>query len=159
MKYDLTDTAQREAFAAKARALAAARAGIVELAERRPPRTGRQNRYFWATVGYVAALTGYTKAEVEDLCKRTVCPSIFRVAVRPLRVCAKGGRRDLRPAAWQRRAYRHTYELTTAEMGRAIDLMRDFFARELGIRLPSPDDGRALLLMEAEAERAAAPDA
>lgn len=138
--YDLSNDFHRARFLARANALAQKDA-VVEMAERKPRRTNPQNRYLHAALGYLAGEMGRSLAYVKQ--------RIFKAKANPdLFVIEEPDPETGEMETW----LRSSASLTTAEMSLAIDRLRDW-AATAGIYLPSPDDYRQVLLMEAEAEQ------
>ncbi|MCM1029750.1 MAG: recombination protein NinB [Pseudoflavonifractor sp.] len=142
MMYDLGNELQRANFLAKAKALAE-KGGVAELTEKRPQRSGGQNRYLHAALGYFGAQVGESVEEVKR--------AYFKCETNPgLFIREKEDPVTGRP----RRYLRSTAEMTTAEMTEAIERFRDWSARVAGVYIPGPDDHRLVVQMEIEAERA-----
>lgn len=158
MLYDLRNEEKRRALKGDTDRLIAKATDLVELTTKKPTRTRQQNRYFWALMGFLGGETGCTKEEMATIVKRQICSSIFKTTVHPMRLMPGKGGTVCRKARHTVVAYRSFGELDTADMGRVIDKVRDFFARELGITTPSPDDWRAAYEMAEAAERAGVTD-
>lgn len=140
MMYDCSNPFQCESFKTKAEALA--RKGvIVELTEKKPPRSDNQNRYLHAILGYTAIYFGETLEYVKENYFKKTCN-------RDLFVIYKDDKRIGRTIA----DTRSTADLDTGEMTTAIERYRNWCAGE-GCYVPSPDEHRMVLLMEAEIER------
>lgn len=137
MLYDLSDPRSLVRFDTRVASLRGA-GKFVELTERRPLRSGRQNRYLHASIRYFALQSGYSVADVKEFFFKGASPSIFVVTVTD------------RFTGAIRSRLRSSASLDTAEMTLAIERFRDWSSRIAGIYLPSPDDERALRYMESE---------
>ncbi|MEG0697505.1 hypothetical protein [Algoriella sp.] len=99
----------------------------IELTEKKPKRTIKQNSYLHMILGWFGFEFGYTLEEVkQDIFKKIVNPVIFY----------EGEFGNLVPI----QRWRSTATLDTKEMTIAIDNFRDYASREAGIYLPSPDE-------------------
>ncbi|WP_312208254.1 hypothetical protein [Empedobacter sp.] len=99
----------------------------IELTEKKPKRTIKQNSYLHLILGWFGFEFGYTLEEVkQDIFKKIVNPVIFY----------EGEFGDLFPI----QRWRSTATLDTKEMTIAINNFRDYASREAGIYLPSPDE-------------------
>ena len=99
----------------------------IELTEKKPKRTIKQNSYLHLILGWFGFEFGYTLEEVkQDIFKKIVNPVIFY----------EGEFGDLVPI----QRWRSTATLDTKEMTIAINNFRDYASREAGIYLPSPDE-------------------
>lgn len=99
----------------------------IELVEKKPKRTIKQNSYLHLVLGWFGYEFGYTLEEVkQDIFKKIVNPVIFY----------EGEFGELVPI----QRWRSTRSLDTKEMTIAIDNFRDYASREAGIYLPSPDE-------------------
>ena len=112
----------------------------VELTEKKPTRSIRQNKYLHYLLGYFGLQYGETLQYVkEEFFKRTVNPDIFVYE----RVNQKTGeiRRD---------ALRSSADLDTREMTIAIDRFRNWASKEAGIYLPAANEDMLQLMREVE---------
>lgn len=110
---------------------------IIEIVEKKPTRTIRQNRYLHLILGFFASETGYTLEEVkQEIFKKIVNPALFY----------EGEIGEI--VTIQR--WRSTANLDTLEMTQAIENFRDYSSAEAGIYLPSPDEKDFLLQIEIE---------
>lgn len=99
----------------------------IELTEKKPKRTIKQNSYLHLILGWFGFEFGYTLEEVkQDIFKKIVNPVIFY----------EGEFGELVPI----QRWRSTASLDTRELTIAIDNFRDYANREAGIYLPSPDE-------------------
>jgi len=113
---------------------------IFELSERKPKRTLQQNAYLWLMLSYWATQTGYTKTEAEAIYK-DLNKDVYN---------------EEKVIDGQVIVYtRHTNELDTREMTLTIDRFRNWSASNevFPVYIPSPDDYRAIELMQLEVER------
>lgn len=141
MLYDLSNPLQNENFKLKSERLASRGEGIVELTEKKPPRTSSQNRYLHAVLGYTAVFFGETLDYVKENYFKKGCN-------RDLFVTYKDDERLGRKIA----ETRSSSSLDTGEMTTAIERYRNWCASQ-GCYVPSPDEHRMILLMEMEIER------
>lgn len=139
--YDLSNPLQAESFRLRSTALLKKQC-VVELTEKKPPRTSQQNRYLHAALGYFGALTGNTLDYVKRYYFKAHCnPELFIIEKEDVLL---GKVRTLRSSA----------DLTTDEMTLAIDRFRNWAAQEAEIYIPSPEEHRLVQMMEIEADRA-----
>jgi hypothetical protein len=110
MLYDNSNPLVKEQFLLRARKLADT-GKMVEMTEKKPQRTLKQNAYLWLLLSYWATQTGYTKEEAEAIYK-DVNKDIY------IEVKEIGGR--------EVEYVRHTYELDTAEMTSTIEKFRNW---------------------------------
>ncbi|WP_312312197.1 recombination protein NinB [Empedobacter brevis] len=110
---------------------------VIEIIEKKPTRTIKQNRYLHLILGFFASETGYTLEEVkQEIFKKIVNPALFY----------EGEIGEL--VSIQR--WRSTADLDTFEMTQAIEKFRDYSSAEAGIYLPSPDEKDFLMQIEIE---------
>ncbi|QHC84948.1 hypothetical protein AS589_09285 [Empedobacter brevis] len=110
---------------------------VIEITEKKPTRTIKQNRYLHLILGFFACETGYTLEEVkQEIFKKIVNPALFY----------EGEIGEL--VSIQR--WRSTADLDTFEMTQAIEKFRDYSSAEAGIYLPSPDEKDFLMQIEIE---------
>lgn len=141
MLYDLQNELQAESFKARCNALFKKK-GIVELTEKKPQRSLRQNAYLHAALGYFGLQFGYKLEEVKNWYFKDACnPELF---VRY---------KDDGLTGTQRKVLRSSAELTTEEMTLAIERFRNWAADVAGVYIPSPDEHRLVEQMEIEAQR------
>lgn len=110
---------------------------IIEIVEKKPARTIKQNRYLHLILGFFASETGYTLEETkQEIFKKIVNPALFY----------EGEVGEI--VTIQR--WRSTADLDTLEMTQAIEKFRDYSSAQAGIYLPSPDEKDFLLQIEIE---------
>lgn len=110
---------------------------VIEITEKKPTRTIKQNRYLHLILGFFGSETGYTLEEVkQEIFKKIVNPALFY----------EGEIGEI--VTIQR--WRSTADLDTLEMTQAIEKFRDYSSAEAGIYLPSPDEKDFLLQIEIE---------
>ena len=115
--------------------------GIVELKEKRPQRTMRQNAYLHLILSYYGSEFGYSLDEVKlDTFKRLVNREIFEEEF-----TNKHGQKV--------KHLRHTNDLDTKEMTIAIDRFRNYSASVAGLYIPSPDEQEALVYAQQQVEK------
>lgn len=139
--YDLSNGLHREQFKTRCGHLLS-KGCVVDLTEKKPMRTLRQNSYLHAALGYFGMQSGYTVEEVKSWHFKETCnPELF------VRYKADGITGE------RRKVLRSSTELTTDEMTLAIERFRNWAADVAGIYIPSPDEHRLVMLMEIEADR------
>ena len=138
--YDLSNPLQKEQF--KLRAAKLSEGGkIVELTEKKPKRSLRQNAYLHTCLGYFASETGNTLEYVKQKYFKLLCnKDIF---VREVDDKYLGHIKVLRSSA----------DLDSAEMTTAIERFRNWSASEAGVYIASPEEERLIQLMELEIDR------
>lgn len=138
MVYDLNTDIDRERFKRRANALMTRRA-VVECSERKPQRTGKQNRYLHVILGEFAMQTGNPMEYVkQEYFKRLCNPELFiRVEYDKL---AKKDVEHLRSSR----------DIDTGEMTTAIERFRNWASMEAGIDLPNPEDNEWIAFIERE---------
>lgn len=110
---------------------------VIEIIEKKPKRTYKQNRYLHLILGFFSLETGYTLEETkQEIFKKIVNPSLFY----------EGEVGEI--VSIQR--WRSSAALDTSEMTIAIEKFRDYSSSEAGIYLPSPDEKDFLLQIEIE---------
>ena len=142
MLYDLSNELQAENFKKRCNALFKRRC-IVDLTEKKPQRTLRQNAYLHAALGYFGLQFGYRIEEVKDWYFKEVCnPDLFvrRVADRI--------------TGEERKVLRSSSELDTEQMTVAIERFRNWASETAGVYIPSPEEHRLVEQMEMETLRA-----
>ena len=138
MVYDLNTDIDRERFKHRVNALYGRRA-LVECSERKPQRTGKQNRYLNCILGEFAMQTGNPIGYVkQEYFKRLCNPELF-VRVEYDKLMHKEVER-----------LRSSRDLDTGEMTTAIDRFRNWASMEAGINLPSPEDNEWISFIERE---------
>ncbi len=111
----------------------------IELIEKKPKRTIRQNRYLHLILGWFAYEYGDSIEYVkQEIFKKIVNPVIFKTEF----VNKKTG--EIRDD------YRSSASLDTRELTMAIEKFRDYSALEAGIYLPSPDEREFIEFAEIE---------
>ena len=140
MLYDLSNPLQAEQFKTRS-ALLVKNGKIVELTEKKPVRTDKQNRYLHVILGYFACETGNTLEYVKQKYFKILCNK--DIIIKDVSYKYLGNIKVLRSSA----------ELDTEEMSNAITRFRNWSSGEAGIYLPSPDEDRLLQLMEIEVQR------
>lgn len=139
MIYDNSNPLVKEQFLLRAQKLAKG-GKTVEMTEKKPQRTLKQNSYLWLILGYWATQTGYTKDEAESIYK-SVNSDIYY---------------EEKEIGGEMLTYiRHTYELDTAEMTRTIEKFRNWSAMNevFPVYIPSPDETDLVQYMEIEVLR------
>lgn len=110
-----------------------------EIKKKLNKRTYSQNNYIHLLFGYFSLQTGYTPQEVkQDIFKKIVNPEMFYE-----------GEKEKIPGI-KIEQWRSTADLNTKEMSQCTEKFLDYSAREVGIRLPEPDD--LVFLREIEVE-------
>lgn len=115
---------------------------IVELKEKKPPRTLSQNAYLHAILGYFGLQFGYKIDEVKmwyfkELCNADLFTEIVHDQI----------------LGYDRKRFKSTSVLTTSEMTLAIERFRNWSADVAGIYIPSPEEHRLILQLEIEVEQ------
>lgn len=142
MLFDLSNELQAENFKKRCNLLFKKKC-VVDLTEKKPQRTLRQNAYLHAALGYFGLQVGYTMEEVKAWYFKETCnPELF---VKTIQDAVTGE---------QRKTLRSSTALTTEEMTLAIERFRNWSANKAGIYIPSPDEHRLVIQMEIEVERA-----
>lgn len=114
---------------------------VVELSEKKPKRTTRQNSYLHLIIGYFATQTGDDPEWVKQQYFKKLCnPDIFI------------GERDDKFLG-SVKYLKSSSELTTEQMSMSIDRFRSWAAAEAGIYIPDPTSKDELLLMQIEVEK------
>lgn len=113
-----------------------------EIKKKLNKRTYSQNNYIHLLFGYFSLQTGYTPQEVkQDIFKKIVNPEMFYE-----------GEKEKIPGV-KIEQWRSTADLNTKEMSQCTEKFLDYSAREVGIRLPEPDDLVFLREIEVELSR------
>ena len=114
---------------------------MIELTEKQPKRSIKQNSYLHLILGYFATQTGDTPEWVKQQYFKKLCnPDIF-IGERHDRFL--GTVKYIKSSA----------ELTTDQMNMAIERFRNWAAAEAGIYLPDPLSHEEILLMQIEVEK------
>lgn len=141
MLYDLSNELQAENFKRRCNVLFKKKC-IVDLTEKKPQRTIRQNSYLHAALGYFGLQFGYTIEEVKEWYFKEVCnPELF---VRTKTDIFTGE---------DRKYLRSSSDLDTEEMTMAIERFRNWASDKAGVYIPSPEEHRMVELMEIEVQR------
>lgn len=141
MLYDLSNDLQAENFKSRCNMLFKKKS-IVDLTEKKPQRTLRQNSYLHAALGYFGLQFGYKIDEVKQWYFKEQCnPELF---VRTINDVITGK---------ERKILRSSSELNTEEMTIAIERFRNWASDEAGIYIPSPEEHRMVEQMEIEVQR------
>ena len=114
---------------------------MIELTEKKPKRSIKQNSYLHLILGYFATQTGDTLEWVKQQYFKKLCnPDIFI-----------GDRHDRFLGTVK--YIKSSAELTTDQMNMAIERFRNWAAAEAGIYLPDPLSHEEILLMQIEVEK------
>lgn len=140
--FDLSNALQAANFADKCKRLAASGA-IVELKEKKPPRTENQSRYLHAVLGYFGLMVGEKTDEVKRVYFK--CAANRELFVKRKHDALLG---------YERGYLLSINDLSTDEMSLAIERFRDWAASTAGIYIPSPTENALILQMEVEVSRA-----
>ena len=142
MLYDLSNELHAENFKKRCNALFKKRC-IVDLTEKKPQRTIRQNSYLHAALGYFGLQVGYRREEVKEWYFKELCnPELF---IRKIHDSVTGKERTV---------LRSSAELDTEQMTLAIERFRNWASEVAGVYIPSPEEHRLVELMELETQRA-----
>lgn len=139
MLYNNSNPLEKEQFLRRAHKLAEG-GKMVEMTEKKPQRTLKQNSYLWLILGYWASQTGYTKEEAEAIYK-DVNKDIYH---------------EVKDVLGEEMVYiKHTYELDTKEMTKTIEKFRNWSAMNdvYPVYIPAPDEENLVQLMEQEVQR------
>ncbi len=140
MKYNLKESISRDRFDRRCKQLID-KGCLVELTEKKPPRSNQQNAYLHLVIGLFAMEYGETIHYAKhNFFKLTVNRDIFISE----RVNRKTGE--------CREYIRSTTELDTKEMTEAIDRFRTWSSKEVGIYLPAPNETEYLKQIMVEME-------
>lgn len=142
MLYDLSIELQAENFKKRCNALFKKRC-IVDLTEKKPQRTLRQNAYLHAALGYFGMQFGYRTDEVKNWYFKETCnPDLF---VRKVTDVITGE---------ERKVLRSSADLDKEQMTVAIERFRNWASDVAGVYIPSPEEHRLVEQMEMETLRA-----
>lgn len=137
MLFDLSNILDRERFKRRSNELYK-KGCVVELTEKKPPRTLRQNSYLHLLIGWYAMETGNTIGYVKrEYFKRLCNKEIFT-------------RTKQDEYVGEVEVLRSTKECDTADLTLAIERFRTWSVAECGIYLPSPDEREFLQQIEVE---------
>lgn len=139
MIYNLSNELHRENFKSRVNSLFKQKK-IVELSEKKPVRTIRQNRYLHLLLSFFACQTGNTMEWVKQKYFKVLCNKDIFVRERDDEYM--GNVQYVRSSA----------DLTTDELTLAIERFRNWSSESAGIYLPSPNEEDLLTLMDAEVE-------
>jgi hypothetical protein len=139
MMYDLNNPLHRESFKVRANALVK-KGCIVELTEKKPQRTSKQNRYLHSILAYFGLEVGETAEYVKENYFKLLCNKDIFVREVDDKYCGKI------------RILRSSSELDTMEMTTAIERYRNWCASE-GVYIPSAEEYLMVQQMEMEIER------
>ena len=139
MIYNLSNELHRENFKSRVNSLFKQKK-IVELSEKKPVRTIRQNRYLHLLLSFFAYQTGNTMEWVKQKYFKVLCNKDIFVRERDDEYM--GNVQYVRSSA----------DLTTDELTLAIERFRNWSSESAGIYLPSPNEEDLLTLMDAEVE-------
>ncbi|MBD5223626.1 MAG: hypothetical protein HDS71_06210 [Bacteroidales bacterium] len=142
MLYDLSIELQAENFKKRCNMLFKKKC-IVDLTEKKPQRTLRQNSYLYAILGYFGLQFGYKVEEVKNWYFKETCNK--ELFVRTTRDIITGQERQI---------LRSSADLDTEQMTLAIERFRDWAANVVGVYIPSPEEHRLVEQMEIEIQRA-----
>lgn len=139
MIYNLSNELHRENFKSRVNSLFKQKK-IVELSEKKPVRTIRQNRYLHLLLSFFSYQTGNTMEWVKQKYFKVLCNKDIFVRERDDEYM--GSVQYVRSSA----------DLTTDELTLAIERFRNWSSESAGIYLPSPNEEDLLTLMDAEVE-------
>jgi hypothetical protein len=140
MLYDLSNPLQNESFGVRAEALRKKGNGIVELTEKKPQRTAKQNNYLHSILAYFGLEVGETAEYVKRYYFKILCNKDLFVVEKEDKYHGKI------------KVVRSSAELDTAEMTTAIERFRNWAAGE-GVYIPSADEHLMVQQMEIEISR------
>lgn len=141
MIYDLSNELQAENFKYRCNLLFKKQC-VVELSEKKPQRTLRQNSYLHAVLGFFGMQFGYKISEVKEWYFKQECNSDLFVRSKIDKITGKS-----------QQVLRSTADLTTEEMTIAIERFRDWASQVAGVYIPSPEEYRLVEQMEREVLR------
>lgn len=138
MFYDTSNPLGKANFELRAKKLAES-GKIIELKEKKPVRSNKQNAYLHTIIGYFACQYGCGMEEAKVRFYKITCnPDIFWIP---------------NPKREGEKMIRSSVTLDSSEMTTSIERFRNWSSIEAGIYLPSPDEERMLQLAEIEIER------
>lgn len=142
MLFDLSNDLHAENFKKRCNILYKKKC-VVELTEKKPQRTIRQNSYLHAALGYFGLQFGYKIEEVKEWYFKEICnPDLF---VKTIHDVVTGQ---------ERKVFKSSAELDTEQMTLAIERFRNWAADVAGVYIPSPEEHRLVEQMELETQRA-----
>lgn len=140
MLYDLSNILDRERFKRRSNELYK-KGCIVELTEKKPSRTIRQNAYLHLIIGWYAVETGNTIEYVKQNYFKKLCnPDLF------LKIIPDKHLGEVQ-------VLRSSRDCDTGEMTLAIERFRMWANNECDIYLPSPDEREFLQHIEVEIDK------
>lgn len=137
--YNTSNPLEKQQFLLRANKLAE-KGKVVQMGERKPQRSLKQNAYLWLILAYWGTQTGYTKEEAE---------AIYKDINKDLYQCSK-------EAYGREYTYtRHTYELDTEQMTQSIERFRNWSAMNEAcpVYIPAPNESYYFQEMEMEVEK------
>jgi hypothetical protein len=140
MLFDLSNDLHSENFKKRCNMLYNKKC-VVELTEKKPQRTIRQNSYLHAALGYFGLQFGYKIEEVKEWYFKETCNAELFVRSVTDRITGK-----------ERKVLRSSSDLSTDEMTLAIDRFRNWASDVAGVYIPSPDEHRLVQQMEIETQ-------
>lgn len=142
MFFDLSNELQAENFKKRCNALYKKRC-VVDLTEKKPQRTIRQNSYLHAALGYFGLQFGYTIEEVKNWYFKETCNKEMFVKIIHDSITGE-----------ERKVLKSSSDLDTEQMTIAIERFRNWAANVAGVYIPSPEEHRLVEQMEIETLRA-----
>ena len=140
MLFDLSNDLHSENFKKRCNMLYNKKC-VVELTEKKPQRTIRQNSYLHAALGYFGLQFGYKIEEVKEWYFKETCNAELFVRSVTDRTTGK-----------ERKVLRSSSDLSTDEMTLAINRFRNWASDVAGVYIPSPDEHRLVQQMEIETQ-------
>lgn len=140
MLFDLSNDLHSENFKKRCNMLYNKKC-VVELTEKKPQRTIRQNSYLHAALGYFGLQFGYKIEEVKEWYFKETCNAELFVRSVTDRITGK-----------ERKVLRSSSDLSTDEMTLAINRFRNWASDVAGVYIPSPDEHRLVQQMEIETQ-------
>ena len=140
MLFDLSNDLHSENFKKRCNMLYNKKC-VVELTEKKPQRTIRQNSYLHAALGYFGLQFGYKIEEVKEWYFKETCNAELFVRSVTDRITGK-----------ERKVLRSSSDLSTDEMTLAINRFRNWALDVAGVYIPSPDEHRLVQQMEIETQ-------
>ena len=140
MLFDLSNDLHSENFKKRCNMLYNKKC-VVELTEKKPQRTIRQNSYLHAALGYFGLQFGYKIEEVKEWYFKETCNAELFVRSVTDRITGK-----------ERKVLWSSSDLSTDEMTLAINRFRNWASDVAGVYIPSPDEHRLVQQMEIETQ-------
>ena len=140
MLFDLSNDLHSENFKKRCNMLYNKKC-VVELTEKKPQRTIRQNSYLHAALGYFGLQFGYGDEEGKGWYFKETCNAELFVRSVTDRITGK-----------ERKVLRSSSDLSTDEMTLAINRFRNWASDVAGVYIPSPDEHRLVQQMEIETQ-------